>query len=278
VDTSGKELAGQKSDCHQAIDPEIAATAAYALAGVVNGGTGNASNPHDGVPLIGKTGTTDQALQTWIVTSTTKVATAIWVGNSIGKVSLRKYRWAGMLGSQLRHVMMKANLLVINAKYGGGAFPPPADALLSGSGIAVPDVRGLTPEAAKQLLDGLGFEYADGGPIDSEIAAGRVAGTDPAAGSQSGSGAVITVYTSKGNLVTFPDVVGDGTTYTSAQAHSTLAGAGYSSVSDTCSVISSPTLPSDSRDGKVSASNPAPGSHVVPGAAVTLTITKLVCP
>jgi membrane peptidoglycan carboxypeptidase len=278
VDTSGKELAGQKSACHQAVDPEIAATAAYALAGVVNGGTGNASNPHDGVPLIGKTGTTDQALQTWIVTSTTKVATAVWVGNSIGKVSLRKYKWGDIQGSVLRHRIMKGTLAVINAKYGGDAFPPPADALLSGSGIAVPDVRGLTPEAAKQLLDGLGFEYADGGPIDSEIAAGRVAGTDPAAGSQSGSGAVITVYTSKGNLVAFPDVVGDGTTYTSAQAHSTLAGAGYSSVSDTCSVISSPTLPSDPRDGKVSASNPSPGSHVVAGTAVTLTITKLVCP
>lgn len=280
----GSQQPGQVPDCSQAIPAGVAAAADYALAGVTNGGTASRSNPNDGIPLIGKTGTTDSATDTWVITSTTAVTTAVWVGNSIGKVSLSSYDWQGFAGNMLRHEIMRNTVAVNNSKYGGGAFPTAPSEFLTGSGINIPDLKGQTPEAAKALLEALGFGYLDGGPVDSEVAAGKVAGTDPAAGSQSGTGAVITVYTSKGNKVAFPDVVGDGKSFTSAQAHATLTAAGYTAVTDTCSVITNPAvhgpLPpaSDPRDGKVSASSPAPGSFNVPGVPVTLTITKLVCP
>jgi membrane peptidoglycan carboxypeptidase len=125
VGPDGEELPGQPKDCHQAIAPEIAATVGYALSSVVRSGTGAASNPRDGVPLIGKTGTTDSANQTWIVTSTTRVATVVWVGNTVGTFSLRKYGWNGVSGAQLRHIIMRSTMAQINAKYGGGGFPPP---------------------------------------------------------------------------------------------------------------------------------------------------------
>ena len=35
-------------------------------------------------------------------------------------------------------------------------------------------ITGLTPEAAKALLVGLGFGYEDGGQVDSEVPAGKV--------------------------------------------------------------------------------------------------------
>jgi membrane peptidoglycan carboxypeptidase len=278
TDASGKKLPGQVSDCRQAIDPDVAHTVAYALAGVLTGGTGRPSNPNDGTPVVGKTGTTDAAIQTWIITTTRKVATALWVGNTIGRVSLRQYYYKGIQGAMLRHSIMHDLLLTIDRKYGGGAFPPPADNLLSGSGLAVPDVRGLTPEAAKALLIGLGFDYKDGGSVDSPVAVGRVAYTNPSVGSQSGSGAIITVYTSRGNQVPFPNVVGDGTDFTPGQAHGALNSAGFSNITDVCAVISNPTLPSDPRDGKVSASNPPPGKNVKTTVAITLTISKLTCP
>lgn len=129
VGPSGEDLPGQSPECHQAIEPRIANTAAFALAGVVNGGTGAASNPRDGVPLIGKTGTTDSAAQTWIVTSTTRVATAVWVGNIVGARNLSNYGWNGVAGNQLRHQIMRATLAQIDAKYGGGGFPGPDPAL-----------------------------------------------------------------------------------------------------------------------------------------------------
>ena len=283
IQPDGKEVAGQPQDCHQAIDPGIAATAAYALAGVTNGGTATASNPYDGIPIIGKTGTTDSATDTWVITSTTNLTTATWVGNSIGKVSLSGYDWMGFAGNVLRHEIMRHTVAVSDQKYGGGAFPPPQDSLLGGSGIQVPDVRGQTPEAAKALLEGLGFSYLDGGPIDSEFPAGKVANTDPAPGTQSGVAAIITVFTSKGNKVAFPDVVGDGKSYDFASAKSILNGQGYSTVAQGCEVLKpaggpGPVLPTDPRVGKVQSSDPPPGSIVLPGVSVTLTVGKITCP
>ena len=124
VGPGGVDLPGQTPECRQAVSSEIAGTAAYALSTVMQGGTGSASNPGDGVPIIGKTGTTDDANQTRIVTSTTKMATAVWVGNTIGSTSLKNYYWAGYQGNQLRHVIMAGTMALINAKYGGGPFSP----------------------------------------------------------------------------------------------------------------------------------------------------------
>ena len=281
IGPDGSDLGGQPQDCHQAIDPGIAATAAYALAGVTNGGTGSASNPDDGIPIIGKTGTTDSATDTWVITSTTAVTTAVWVGNSIGKVSLSSYEWMGTAGNLLRHEIMRNTVATTDMKYGGGGFPPPEDSLLGGSGISIPDLRGQTPEAAKALLEGLGFTYMDGGPIDSEIAAGKVANTDPAPGAQSGVGAVITVFTSKGNKVAFPDVVGDGKTNTFNDAKALLHSAGYNQVSQSCVVLKDThgavVLPTDPRIGMVQSSDPPPGSIVLPGQPVNLAIGNITC-
>jgi len=278
IDPNGAEIPGQSTDCRQALDPDVAATAAFALAGVMSGGTGSASNPGDGVPIIGKTGTTDNSEQTWIITSTTAVTTATWVGNSIGKVSMSNYSWNGTTGSRLRHLVMNGTMAAINAKYGGNAFPEPSAALLTGSSLQVPDVRGMTPEAAKALLEGLGFGFEDAGEIDSEIEAGRVAGTDPAPGTASGASVIVKVYKSKGNKVAFPDVVLDGETNNFGQAQGELNSEGYNDVTEACAVLPVDTLPGDPRIDKVSASSPAPGAYVVPGSPVTLTVSKLACP
>ncbi len=278
VDPNGKDLPGQVSDCRQAIAPEVAATAAFALAGVMSGGTGSASNPGDGIPIIGKTGTTDNAEQTWIITATTQVATAVWVGNSIGKVSLSSFEYAGYTGSRLRHAVMSVTVARINQKYGGTGFPDPDPSLLTGSGLQVPNVAGLSPEAAKALLEGLGFIYADGGKIDSEVPAGKVVSTDPPIGTLSARDTTITVFTSKGNKILFPDVVLDGQTNSYGDAESDLNGQGFSDVNELCSALPPGTLPGDPRIDKVSASNPSPGVPVLPNARVKLTVTKLTCP
>jgi membrane peptidoglycan carboxypeptidase len=278
VTPKGEEVPGQTKDCRQAIDPGVAATAAYAMAGVMSGGTGTASNPGDGVPIIGKTGTTDSANQTWVITATTNAATAVWVGNSIGKFSIRNYEANGVSGGLLRHVIMNSTMTRINQKYGGNAFPEPDPALLVGAGLQVPDVRGLSPESAKALLVGLGFGYADGGQVDSEVPAGKVATTDPAPGDQSAKGTVIKVFTSKGNKLAFPDVVGNGKDFLYGDAESELNGQGYSQVSEVCVTLPPATPIDDPRIDHVSASDPAPGTYVLPNAKVKLTVTKLVCP
>jgi len=129
VGPNGEDLPGQEHVCRQAVAPNIAATAAYALQAVVNGGTASVSNPDDGVPLFGKTGTTDDANQTWVVTSTTSVATGVWVGNSIGSFDLKQYEANDVQGNLLRHEIMRNTIALIDAKYGGGGFPDPDPAL-----------------------------------------------------------------------------------------------------------------------------------------------------
>jgi len=125
VGPDGQNLPGQTPECSRAVSPEVAATAAYALQRVISSGTATASNPGDGVPIFGKTGTTDDANQTWIVTSTTSVATGTWVGNSIGEYRMSNYQVNGVAGNYLRHEIMRNTLVIIDSKYGGGGFPGP---------------------------------------------------------------------------------------------------------------------------------------------------------
>jgi membrane peptidoglycan carboxypeptidase len=275
----GADLPGQAQDCKQAIDPEVAATATYALRQVVTQGTGSRSDPDDGTPIAGKTGTTDGSNQTWMATFTTGWGTAVWVGNSINEYDMFDYEAAGVGGASLRYSISRATAGALDSKYPGGDFPPPADRLMTGSGLAVPSVLGQSFANAKTLLEGVGFEVADGGQVDSEQPVGQVVQTDPPEGTTSAKGAVITLYMSKGNKVPFPDVVANGKTNDFNAAKSSLVSQGYVNVSEACAVITDPIpLPgTDPRVGKVSASNPAPGSLVVPGVPVTLTVTKLTC-
>ena len=123
VDPDGKEVPVPKSECSEAVSPEVAATMASTLTSVVTGGTGSASNPRDGIPLFGKTGTTDAEKQTWFVGSTTKLTSAVWVGNVEGGVSLRNSTIDGRNGGSLRHLVWSQYMAAADAKYGGEAFP-----------------------------------------------------------------------------------------------------------------------------------------------------------
>ncbi|MDN4598895.1 transglycosylase domain-containing protein [Leifsonia virtsii] len=127
VDANGAEHAVPKSTCSATpIDPQIAAAAIYALQGVLRGGgTAASANPGDGVPIFGKTGTTDNSLENWLVTSTTKVAQATWVGNVQGQVALRSQSFQGIGGGNVKFAIAKRILTALNAAYGGAAFPSP---------------------------------------------------------------------------------------------------------------------------------------------------------
>jgi membrane peptidoglycan carboxypeptidase len=287
VTPDGQTKPAQTPECKQAIAPNIAATAIDVLKGVMTSGNQVYGNPEDGIPVFGKTGTTDIGEQTWVATGTTSGASVTWVGNSVGRVSILDQEYAGVSGIRLRHYISLALLTALDGKYGGNDWPAPDPALISGSGLAVPDgLIGLSPESAKALIEGLGFTYADGGPIDSEVPAGKVAATDPAAGSLSAKGAVITVFTSKGNKIAMPDVVYDGKSRTFSQAQSELSTAGYTSVTQSCVVIppttgTGPILPADpnfARVGKVQSSDPVAGSYNLPTTPVTLAVGKETCP
>lgn len=253
IDASGAEQAVPQSTCTQAVDTNVAAAMAQAMAGVINGGTGSASNPNDGIPHIGKTGTTDGEEHTWFAGASTKLATAIWVGNIMGKVSLRYTTVASNGGmntaANLRHYVWKQYMTAADAKYGGDKFGTPTSDLVNGVQVAVPDVRGMTVTAAKTLVESLGFTFADGGVVDSDVPAGQAAGSDPAAGTNVTKGSTITVTTSNAALTAVPNFVG--------QKVAAITAAGWTV--GTTSV--SPTATATCVDGtSIVSTNPVPGT------------------
>ncbi len=144
IGPDGKDLGPQDAKCHQAIPANIANTAALALQGVMKGGTGSSANPNDGTAFLGKTGTTNDSLHTWIVASSTKATTAVWVGNISGMQQLRKISVGGTQAALLRHKVFRAVMTNVD-QYLGAAdpFAPPDPSLVKG-GKAIGSPPGST--------------------------------------------------------------------------------------------------------------------------------------
>ena len=184
VTADGERLPGQESSCRQALSPQVAAAAASPMRGVVTGGTGTRANPGGDVPVIGKTGTTDSQVQTWMVGSSTEVATAVWVGNIIGDTSLR--RISG--GTVMRHDIFRPIMEMANEMYGGDSLPTPPARLQNGAGVQLPDISGLYIDEAMTLLNSMGLqlEVREGG-------AGAIALYEPVAGTLMARGQTVYV-------------------------------------------------------------------------------------
>ncbi|GAA4166112.1 transglycosylase domain-containing protein [Gryllotalpicola daejeonensis] len=266
TDASGKSLPVPQTTCKQAIDPKVAAGVTYALANgpLIGNGTGVKANPHDGVPIMGKTGTAngpdgEAGVQNWLVTSTTKVANAVWVGNVTGHFSFQNLNFNGWAGRDVKFAVDKPILQMLNATYHGSAFPTPDSKSVNGVQVAVPDLTGKTVDEAKSVLAGLGFVYQDGGEKDSDQAKGSVAGTDPPANTKLSKGSAIKVFTSKGNQVKVPDVTGKPLT----EAVAALMAAGLN-----------PQIPGGVPDpsATVKSTNPAANTPVNKGTTVGITL------
>jgi membrane peptidoglycan carboxypeptidase len=245
------EFEGQKPECAPSlVDEEVASGALWALQGAM---AGYVANPKDGIPHFGKTGTTNGSKQTWVVNSSTQVTSVTWVGNIRGSFPIRSYKTGGQGGSNLRHIISKTIMTAADGYYGGHAFPAPAPRMLIGTGVTLDSLVGQTVENAKAIIEARGLEFADGGPVDSDLGEGLVAATDPGAGTIMASGMTVTVYSSNASMSQLPDVVSGNPSFASATA--TLSSAGFNNVSQFCVVTADPLL-----YGDVLQSDPPPGS------------------
>ncbi|WP_223360263.1 penicillin-binding protein [Leifsonia sp. ZF2019] len=199
INADGSAHAVSPTTCTQGLDKDIAAGVTYALEGVMTDGTATSANPWDGTPIMGKTGTTDDSLQNWLITSTTKVAQATWVGNVSGSTPLRSLSFDGIGGGNVKFSIVKPIQKALDQLYGGDDFTKPTNSSLYGSRVTVPDVTGKTPDQAQKLLEALGLDVTvDQTPVDSTQTAGTVASTDPPAGSAIEGGGSVTIQLSSG--------------------------------------------------------------------------------
>ncbi|MDQ1513022.1 MAG: hypothetical protein QOC59_864 [Microbacteriaceae bacterium] len=150
TDASGRPVPVRARHCARTISEPLATAAAYALRRVITGGTMAGDQTPDGLYEFGKTGTTDEAKDTWAIGSTSKVTTAVWVGNANGFQNLRKvygFPYCPLYGSTQaaieRHCIWKGIQTAVNRVYGGAtdwASPDPAY-LYGGKDIASADAR-----------------------------------------------------------------------------------------------------------------------------------------
>ena len=227
------------------ISAEVAATAAFALQGVMaGGGTGAVANPRDGTPLIGKTGTHD-TWSTMMIESSTKVATAVWVGRWQGQENIYRQRANGYLLNEMRYPLARVMQEAANAAYGGDAFPQPDNNLVRQVLTDVPAVTGMTVEDATAALEAAGFSVSVGAPVDSDQATNIIVAQDPSG--QAPAGATVTISPSNGQGATVPaDLVGKSRT----EAFAMLAGVGLNSQFDTsCNPQASRVISTDPAPG-----------------------------
>lgn len=266
VDGEGASLPGQGKACSTAMSPEVASTVAFALATVMKSGTGTHGNPRDGVPVVGKTGTTDTADQNWLIGTTTKVALAVWVGNISGHQDLRRISVAGTNGYNTKFNIFRTTLASLNSdsRYRGADFPGPDPALLVGEGVLVPNMTGYSSTEMRAALSSRGLRLLDGGEVAAGLPGGQVARTSPAAGTRVSKGATVTVYTSDGSLaISMPDEIGR----TKKAAVEDLVSHGFSTDKITFSWTASSSNPC-----RVSESSPAARAPTALDSGVTLTI------
>jgi membrane peptidoglycan carboxypeptidase len=267
TDSDGNEIPLPERKCSQVIDPKVAATAAYALKGVMRGGTGSLGNPYDGTTLIGKTGT-HQQLQTWLIESSTRVATANWVGNAEGNLNLFQ-NWAkGQQLSQMRYAIGRDNQRNVDLYYPAGEFPAPDQNLTRQVLRELPNVVGKSMEEARQILTTAGFEVVEGAPVDSSEPKGIVVAQSPGAGRVAG-GTPITLSPSNGQGIGIPEVNGmplEG-------AIGAIRGAGFGNVQP------GQCTKDDSAGDQLIASGTSPkaGSVVNRNAAITVNYTAKQC-
>ncbi len=81
LDASGTSMAVPSADCTQAMDQGAADETARTLRATSEPG-GTAKDAVFGRPIAGKTGTTDEAENTWFVGFTPQLSTAVWIGDA----------------------------------------------------------------------------------------------------------------------------------------------------------------------------------------------------
>lgn len=262
LNSNGEDITPQTT-CEQAISANVAATAAYALEGVMNA-TGQGARTFDGTPIFGKTGI-HEYVHTWMDGASSKVATVVWVGNVNGFAKLNDFRANGWRLDQIRNAIWPDMQRAANAKYGGDRFPTPDTNLTKNTVRPLPSVVGQTVDEARATLDAAGFSVNVGAPVDAAEPEGRIVAQDPAGG-QAPGGTTVTITPSNGQGVALPQVTG-----TPQDADRQLRAAGFTSVAATCTEQAGTAQPT------VTGTDPAAGSIVGRGAQITIQFTANDC-
>jgi len=192
-------------ECSRVLTADDANTVTSVLRGVIDGThphrTGRAASL--GRPAAGKTGTTTGPSAAWFDGYTPDFAAAVWMGHPTAPAfnPLRNVHGVGTVyGGGFPAQMWREIMLAAHDGLPVRDFPDPPATALFGKQVAVPDLRGMTPEEAEEALRGLGLTLVvNRGSVNAApIPAGAIGSQRPSPGTNVAKGSVVTVYLSNG--------------------------------------------------------------------------------
>jgi len=207
LDRRGKEIDVPTAKCEQVVPEGLANTLTNALSKDTTMGTavGAAGSVGWGLPMAGKTGTTESHRSSGFVGYTNQLAAANYIFDDSPKPSalcafpLRKCGGSGNLygGTSPAQTWFLA-MSPIASNFGPVALPPTDPRYVNGApGISVPSVVGLNFDAARKRVKDAGFQVSDQPtPVNNSASKGAVVGTTPTG--QVFRGSIITINTSTG--------------------------------------------------------------------------------
>ncbi len=196
TDASGKALPKPEANCHQAIDPQVAAQVNYALTQVLTRGTGKGIGGI-GRAAAGKTGTTNDSSETWFVGYTPGgLSTASWVGTPDRS---RKRLGGSIFGATVAGPIWRQYMATAVKGMPVQSFAQVSRNADNNRQVTVPRVVGDTEDEARQAIQDQSLNDADAVEVDSSQPAGTVVGTSPKSGSRVQAGTDIRIQISNGN-------------------------------------------------------------------------------
>ncbi|HEX6516923.1 MAG TPA: transglycosylase domain-containing protein [Nocardioidaceae bacterium] len=205
---TGKVLVDYPKKCQQVLPRDVADAVNDILRGVQQpGGFGYEAGIALNQPSAGKTGTINGNRAVWFVGYTPNLATASmlagadrngnWLtlnGQTIGGQYVSTAHGSTNAGPIWGDAMQVIQQWLPNAK-----FHSPNPQTIKGQMVTIPEVGGMNPQQAANVLRSAGFNPVIGPMVDSSYSYGTVAYLSPSSGTTLGSGSTVTIYVSDGS-------------------------------------------------------------------------------
>ncbi len=222
TDRRGTALTVPKAGCTRVLTPYVAAAVTDVMRGVLTSSGTGAGLALGARPAAAKTGTTNSSAATWFSGFTPQYATAVWIGDPRGgqRYPLRNIeaygrQFGAVYGRTVAGPIWRETMTALHRGVPVRGFLSPQTAALTGLTPPVPDVRGLSRDAAITALLRAGYRVTldpATAPADAALPPGQVVAQDPVPGDRVAYGATVTLTLTDGSDVTV--VIPDPSTVT----------------------------------------------------------------
>jgi membrane peptidoglycan carboxypeptidase len=190
-------------NCKQVISKDVANGATKLLEGVIKDGTGREAKLAGGRPAAGKTGTTDNHVESWFVGYTPQLASAVWVGTPYSQKRMKNVRlgndfynevFGGTISAPIWKQLMDRTSQILDKPIRD--FDEASGKVLEGDIISIPSVSGMSVQEATKALEDAGFKAQVAGNTYSNMSSGTVVYTNPSG--RAVRGTTVGLYVSTG--------------------------------------------------------------------------------